>query len=122
MGKSFIKRLRIPLGGSYKLPLYSTFGTLIAKGYSRVVIGQRGPYVEFNESQIFLKESFTIPEIEKYRLTNNICFYVEYRSTDESNIKLYFQKRRVKYADYKIGMYYISPFDLKFDNGMPIID
>ena len=120
MAKSFVKRLRIPLEGRYKLALYSKRGALLAHGYNRVVIGGRGPYVEFNDSQILIS-TFEIPEEEKYRLTNGVSFYVEYRSKDNDYVKLYFQKRKVAYADYRIGLYYISPFDLYMQYSMPVI-
>lgn len=120
MAKSYAKRLRIPLEGRYKLNLYTRTGQLITQGYERVVIGKRGPYVEFKEPQIILS-AFHIPEEERYRLTNGVSFYVEYRSNDDSYVKLYFQKRKVAYADYRIGMYYISPFDLFMDYGLPTI-
>jgi hypothetical protein len=76
--------------------------------------------VEFNESQIS-KSAFEIPESEKYRLTNGVVYYIEYRSKDNDYVKLYFQKRKVAYADYKVGMYYISPFDLVMKYNLPVI-
>ena len=57
MSRAFIKRLRIPLSGRDKFPLYSKKGTLLTLGYNRVVIGKRGPYVEITEAQI-LKDNF----------------------------------------------------------------
>ena len=39
-------------------------------------------------------------------------FYVEWRAKDQSNVKVYDQKRTVEYADFKVGLFYISPFDL----------
>ena len=39
-------------------------------------------------------------------------YYTEYRSNGESNVKLYVQKKTVSYADYKIGMCYISLDDI----------
>jgi hypothetical protein len=120
MGRSWTSRVKIPQGGLYKFPLYSSSGNLLAVGYTRIVFGGRGPYVEFDDSQI-LKHKFEIPKEQEYRLTNLTTFYLEYRSKDESYVKLYHQKKRVKYADYKIGMYYISPFDLYQDWGLPTI-
>jgi hypothetical protein len=35
-------------------------------------------------------------------------------------VKVYDQKRSVDYADYKVGLYYISPFDL-FVEGEAVI-
>ena len=120
MAKSYAKRLKIPLDGRDKLALYSKSGTLLSKGYRRVVLGGRGPYVEFTVDQIQILE-FEIPEEEKYRLTNNVSFYIEYRSKDQDYVKLYHQKRTVAYADYKIGLYYISPFDLYMQDHLPTI-
>lgn len=120
MGKSFIKRLRVPLEGRDKFSLYSKSGTLLAAGYTRIVIGKRGPYVEFQEPQIQL-QNFQIPLEEEYRVASGVSYYIEYRSKDPSYVKLYFQKRTVAYADYKIGRYYISPFDLVMKYDQPVI-
>jgi hypothetical protein len=46
-------------------------------------------------------------------------FYVEWRTKDQSNVKVYDQKRTVEYADYKVGLFYISPFEL-FVEGEPV--
>lgn len=81
---------------------------VVAVGYERVVIGDRGPYVEFTISEIIF---------ENFKKINNPShkYYIEYRSNCESNVKLYFQLLPVNYADYKIGVCYISPFDLVSD-------
>jgi hypothetical protein len=115
MAKRFADRLNIPIDGNPDLELYSKSGTLLTVGYTRVVIGGRGAYIEFEDSNI-VKEAFTIPEKLLYRIDNNVCFYIEHRSIDASYVKLYHQKRLVSYADYKIGMYYISPLDLYMSN------
>jgi len=94
--------------------------TLLAKGYVRVVIGKRGPYVEFTPEQIQW-ENFFIPDDQKYRLNSREVYYDEYRSYDCSFVKLYYQKRRVAYADYELGLCYISPFDLLRDKMQPVI-
>jgi len=109
------KRIKIPLTGNDETAFYTKCGLLIATGYKKIVIGQRGPYVEFLDKHINLT-SIHMPESEKWRITSEDAYYMEYRSTDESNVKLYFQKRVVNYANYKIGYFYISPFDLKTDD------
>jgi hypothetical protein len=86
-------------------------GTPIAKNYVRVVIGDRGPYIEFTRDQINHDETH-VPAEQQYRINHKGCYYIELRSNDDAYVKIYVQKRIVKYADYKIGMYYISPFDL----------
>ena len=44
---------------------------------------------------------------------------MEWRTRDQSNVKVYDQKRTVEYADYKVGLFYISAFDL-FVGGEPV--
>lgn len=118
---SFKRRLNISdTVGSDTLQFFSKDGNLLSTGYVRVVIGKRGPYVEFNKDQIQW-DSFFVPDVEKYRWNDNRAYYVEHRSKCNSNVKLYLQKRTVAYADYKIGMCYISPFDLVVANFSPVI-
>ena len=45
---------------------------------------------------------------------------MEWITKDQSSVKVYDQKRSVDYADYKVGLFYISPFDL-FVEGEPVI-
>jgi len=83
-------------------------GLLIATGCNRIVIGKRGPYVEFLKKHIIF-DNIIVPKNEEWRLHSKCCFYNEYRSKDDSYIKIYEQKETVVYADYKIGFFYISP-------------
>ena len=110
---TYKERLNIPLIPKTDIELYSESGIKICTGYKRIVIGDRGPYIEFDKSQI-IKEVLFIPDNQKWRLSNqfNYAYYIEWR-TNPDNIKVYEQKRTVSYADYKIGLYYISPFDLR---------
>lgn len=84
----------------------------IATGYNRVVIGKRGPYVEFELSQLVIK-NMSMPSSEVWRQFSSNAFYLEYR-THKDYVMVYFQKRPVTYADYKISMFYISPLHLGF--------
>lgn len=122
MAKSFKSRLKIPLEGNkdYPLTFYTINRTVVAIGYQRVVIGKRGPYVEFSPEQMN-DDAFGIPEEELYRVDNQTVFYVELRTLDDAWVKLYLQKRTIAYADYKVGMCYASPFDLFLNGGTPII-
>ena len=65
--------------------------------------------------EMLTKTNIYVPEDQKWRLKSYVCFYSEWRTNDECFVKIYNQKRLVKYADYKIGMWYISPFDLTSD-------
>ena len=93
-----------------KQNIYLKNGTLFATGYNRIVHGGRGDYVEFEKEHIVQK---------LYSLFNNeptddldIYYYWLYPESDRET-KVYLQKKTVKYADYKIGKYYVSPYLLK---------
>ena len=47
--------LNMPIDGG-KIPLKFVGGVTICTGYDRVVIGQRGPYVEISPSQMLLRK------------------------------------------------------------------
>lgn len=94
---------------------YTKTGLLLATDSVRLVIGERGEYLEFEIDQI-VWDNFHIPEDQKWRLSEKYqdqVFYDEYRSNDEENIKLYLQRKYVGYADYNPGMCYISPLFIK---------
>ena len=121
MVKSWKKRLNIAIDtGSKSLVFMSKDNRVLAGGYNRVVIGKRGPYVEFTTEQIQW-DSFYVPAIEIYRWHDVRAFYVEFRSKCEANVMLYYQKRTVAYADYKIGMCYIAPSDLIMLSTCPVL-
>ena len=85
-------------------------GLTIATGYTRVVQGDRGSYVEFSEDQV-IQINIHMPKEAFWRLepayADNV-FYTEYRSNCDTYAKLYRQKKLVTYADYKKGMWYVS--------------
>ncbi|MFC1816441.1 hypothetical protein ACFL0M_11015 [Thermodesulfobacteriota bacterium] len=109
----FADHLNIPLNGNDQTRFETASGSHIATGYIRVVIGGRGPYVEFNPQQV-VRETLHIPE-------QRHVYFTEWRSNDVSNVMVYDQRRIVKYADYKIGLYYISPLDL-YVEGSPVMN
>lgn len=114
--------------GNANTLFYTKKGTLFARGYTRIVYGDHGPYVEFDKSQVVaeLKRVFSKPAPE--------TAYYEWLSVkDASNIKVYDQRRDVKnipfapkggyqeyrkegYADYKPGMIYVNPYELQPTN------
>jgi hypothetical protein len=93
-------------------PLFTLKGTQVANGYNRVVIGDYGAYIEFENA---LVDNMVIPKEQEYRQTkrfiNNVK-YLWYTAKDTSNCKIYFQLRTVPYADYVIGRYYVSPYEV----------
>ena len=101
----------IPQEGHPDAQFYSVSSTLLAVGFVRIVLGGRGAYLEFSREHMQMG-NLHIPEDQKWRLTNDMAYYIEYRSHDEANVKIYHQKRPVDYADYKVGLFYISPGDV----------
>jgi hypothetical protein len=71
-------------------------------------VGERGAYIEFAPENMCM-DNLHIPSNQKWRLGSDVAYYIEHRSRDEANVKVYEQRRRVGYADYKIGMFYIAP-------------
>jgi hypothetical protein len=101
----------------YLMEFKTKSGTLIATDYVRVEHGGRGKYIEFAPEHMIM-DNLIIPENHKYRFTDywkKIVYYLEYRSNDDSNVKIYHQLKEVDYAQYKIGMFYIAPRDLIFE-------
>lgn len=87
----------------------------ISNGYSRVVIGDHGSYVEFKKEHICF-ENVREKEDQKWRKNNHYVKYhwLETRSYKPNGepTKIYKQVKTVKYADYKVNRYYISTKDL----------
>ncbi len=91
-------------------PLYTLNGTKICNGYDRIVVGDYGAFIEFSQEHI--TSEFVIQKGQEYRVydekyKNNVK-YIWLTINDKSNIKIYFQRRKVSYADYKPNKYYVS--------------
>lgn len=108
------RRLLLPVEGNPNIIFYTKSNLKVAQGYEKVVIGDRGPYIEFSKNMINI-DAIYIPTNQKWRIKHPECYYIEWRTTDEYFVKLYQQRKIVEYADYKINMWYISPFDLVSD-------
>lgn len=108
---SYKERIVIPLIGDPEMEFFTKSGLCLANGYVRVVIGKRGPYIEFSDDQICHKNIY-VPKHARHKLEAVFTYYHEYRSTDNCFVKLYYQKAGVQYADYQVNMWYISPDDL----------
>lgn len=90
-------------------------GPLLATGYTRLVIGGRGEYIEIHPSQL-IREEIEVEPGEEYRLNGEWrekAFYAWYR-TKVAHRKVYEQYRHVGYADYVPGYFYVSPLDVIF--------
>lgn len=98
------------------IPLYDLEGNLLCTGYTRIVIGDYSAFIEFSELQA-AKENFIIAPGQEYRVHDKRFAehikYVWLTTKQGRKVKIYHQKKTVPYADYKIGMYYVSPFEIK---------
>lgn len=84
-------------------------GSVIATLYNRIVIGDYGAFIEFNKAQANT-ELFVVAKGQEYRMSEKYSHVKYYWLTinDGSNIKIYYQRKGVSYADYKPDMYYVS--------------
>lgn len=97
-----------------KVGLYGASGLKISNGYNRIVIGDYGAYVEIMPDDI-VHENIRVKPGQEYR--DNDARYsgkVKYSwltLRDDSDVKIYFQKKSVGYADYVQGRYYVSVYE-----------
>lgn len=104
------------LDGDASAALYTLDGTLICRGYTGVVIGDYGAYISISPEQI-CKNALRCKPGQEYRyqderFTENVK-YLWLTARDRSDCKIYYQKKKVSYADYVPGMYYISPYEVE---------
>lgn len=101
-------------------PLFTSEGLKICNRYNRIVIGDYGAFVEILPDDV-LHENLKVKEGQEYRDFDLQYANVKYSwltARDNSDIKIYFQKKPVDYADYVPGRYYISPFDCYFSKAL----
>jgi hypothetical protein len=122
MAANYKDRLRIPLEGDNNTRFETSTGLHVATGYMRVVSWQKGPLIEFLSGNL-IWDSLHIPDQEKFRATKewkDKVFYVEWRTKDQSKVKVIEQKKIMRGYDFKVGLFYISPFDLYVDGKLAI--
>lgn len=87
--------------------IYLKDGTLFAEGFNRVIHGGRGDYVEFEQNQILLPLLSKFGNDIKHDDLDIYCWWLYPEGHPE--VKVYLQRKTVKYADYIINKYYVSP-------------
>lgn len=105
------------IDGNLNCKLYDKYNNLISNGYSRIVIGDYGAYVEIPLDKMILNDIIVKPG-QEYRFDpkySNIKYHW-YCLKNNTDIKIYYQKHTVAYADYKPEMFYISPYELRVGN------
>lgn len=100
---------------NHPLKLSTSSGQIITTDYTRVVIGHYGAYVEWSRDQA-LFDTYMVCPGEEYRINDpkyaDHCKYEYWIPKYGVPIKIYLQKRPVKYADYKPGYFYTSVYNL----------
>lgn len=89
--------------GNWRGPLRNGVGTLLCTGWTRVVVGDYGAYIEFSVGQACLENLTKGAGGRKYNWL---------ATQDGRRTKVYEQLARVRYADYLPGFYYVSPSDV----------
>lgn len=91
--------------------LFTLNGTKICNKYNGIVIGHYGAFIEIDPSDMVMS-NIVCKEGEEYRINDpkykNKVKYQWFTINDGSNVKLYYQQKEVSYADYKVGMWYVS--------------
>jgi hypothetical protein len=101
--------------GNNNFNIYSKHKTLIATGYDRIVIGDYGAFIEIGIDKMIL-DNCKMKKGQEYRYfdekyRDNVK-YIWLTANDNSDIKIYFQKKTVVYADYKVDKFYVSPYEI----------
>ena len=98
-------------------PLYSKSGLMICRNLTdrTFVCGDYGIFLEADEENMCL-ENIKVKEGQEYRInderySSNVK-YIWYTPKTGSEVKIYFQQKTVDYADYKVGKYYFSPYEV----------
>lgn len=99
----YASMIDLPLGGA-ETKICNYCDTLIGNGYTRIVVGDYGPYMEFSEEQI-VKDNITQRWPGKPKRPVR---YIWMHTKDEKRTKIYWQQQTVEYADYRPGYYYMD--------------
>jgi hypothetical protein len=96
-------------------PLVSRYETMISCSFNRIVIGHYGAFIEIDDEDIY-RENIKCEDGQEWRIKDrrykDKVKYHWFTTKDNSICKLYYQTRKVIYADYIPGKWYISPFEV----------
>lgn len=95
-------------------PVFTPSGEVLAECFHRIVIGDYGAYVEFTPAGLV---DLIVPRGQEFRLRDDFKGKYIWYTTPQHDCKIYYQLRRVRYADYIPGKYYISVYEIvqRFD-------
>lgn len=107
--------------------IYTLDGVLIATGLTdrKYVCGDYGIFLEI-DNQSIVKQNIVIKKGQEYRINDpKYSEHVKYQwfcPKSGMDAKLYFQQKGVTYADYKPGMWYVSPYEVIEDTELAKLD
>jgi hypothetical protein len=104
-------------GGLQRFVLPS--GATFAENYSRIVYGDRGPYLEFARAQILVELTSRFGNPTALPSPTLPVFYLWLHPVSDPEVKVYWQSRTVSYADYRRGLYYVAPGQLLTPGSQP---
>lgn len=93
-------------------------GTPLCTAYRRIVVGDYGAFVEFSGED--LATELVIAPRQEWRFNTERYSNVKYiwlTVADGSAVKVYHQRKTVRYADYRPGMYYVSVHEVTQTGG-----
>lgn len=83
-------------------------GVTFSSGFQRLVIGDHGPYIEMDSIGIL-----TQPKLgQEWRIMSRTAKYEWHIPLHLREVKIYRQLNPVGYADYRVGMFYVCPYEL----------
>lgn len=112
MPTTYVERLNLPPLPQGDVKFMTVNGLPVATGYNRIIMTGKGPMIEFSEDHMVF-ENVGVPETGMWRQKHPEAYYVEHRSRDYCNVKIFEQKRVV--GDLQPGFWYISALDLISD-------
>jgi len=84
--------------------------------YLRLVVGAHGPYYEFKQEHLAVKLEVTKGQEWRVQEKYNHVKYIHLNPVGRPDIKVYLQKKTVRYADYKPDHMYVDYWI--FDEGV----
>ena len=91
--------------------MFSLDGIQVLTNWNRVVIGDYGPYIEFGKEQA-CEGNYSVPTGQAWRLRSKLNIKYLWYQCGKPPVKIYKQVKRVSYADYTPGMFYVAPWEV----------
>lgn len=111
--KEFETKMGFSIDNKAELFLDSEGTIPLCRDMERFVVGDHGVYAEFSHDDLLVE--LEVMKGKEYKRTSDYAKKVKYFDMNPigyPKVLVYDQQRGVKYADYRPGMLYVSPYDL----------